>query len=439
MDYLKIYKALPILDNYDENVVEWMDDFSRLMRICNIDDNKRIYNWAYEAVNSNAKIILKSLVEKKGNKTEEERYPSLREIQRAVEKSLGITDGDKLAYLQRLQIKEGETIKGFNERYRKLYHDLPKEFQKVVTIKNYRNAISSRSFPYSQVFISKCDNLSDAYAAAETAEEAEKEWCKNNNNSINNQLNNNIMHNVTMLTQGSSMIMSSPNFFPNRGNIYTNNGSNMNRYNRNNNNRYKNKQTNYNNSIPPFNFNRNNNNDFNYSSYINNNGNNNNYSRNFSNFNNAFKNTNISYGNDNFSNYNGNIYNSRSEGISYNNYPLNNLNNFNHYNNPYYQNQFYSNNNDNSSNESLPINNSNYKEFSGNNISKNSNKSNTSNVDMQNFNNNSSNNKTKKGVAIPTCYRCNQQGHKSSECPYTFKQLAEMEEKGLLGNNKHLN
>jgi len=30
------------------------------------------------------------------------------------------------------------------------------------------------------------------------------------------------------------------------------------------------------------------------------------------------------------------------------------------------------------------------------------------------------------------CFRCNQFGHKSPKCPYSFKDLAEMEEKGLL-------
>lgn len=35
------------------------------------------------------------------------------------------------------------------------------------------------------------------------------------------------------------------------------------------------------------------------------------------------------------------------------------------------------------------------------------------------------------------CFRCSQGGHKVSNCPYTFKQLAELEEKGLINN--HLN
>ena len=35
------------------------------------------------------------------------------------------------------------------------------------------------------------------------------------------------------------------------------------------------------------------------------------------------------------------------------------------------------------------------------------------------------------------CYRCNQPGHTVRRCPYSYKQLAEMEEQGLL--NKPLN
>ena len=35
------------------------------------------------------------------------------------------------------------------------------------------------------------------------------------------------------------------------------------------------------------------------------------------------------------------------------------------------------------------------------------------------------------------CYRCTLEGHRASECPYKFKQLAEMEEQGLI--NKPLN
>jgi len=38
---------------------------------------------------------------------------------------------------------------------------------------------------------------------------------------------------------------------------------------------------------------------------------------------------------------------------------------------------------------------------------------------------------SRKAKAI-RCFRCKQLGHKSPECPYSFKELAEMEEKGLL-------
>jgi len=37
------------------------------------------------------------------------------------------------------------------------------------------------------------------------------------------------------------------------------------------------------------------------------------------------------------------------------------------------------------------------------------------------------------------CYKCNQNGHYSNKCPYSFRELAEMEEKGQLQNSNPLN
>ncbi|OUM61341.1 hypothetical protein PIROE2DRAFT_62570 [Piromyces sp. E2] len=270
MDYLKIYEALPLLENYKDNVVEWISDFARLMRICNIDNNKQINNWAYEAVGSVSKREQKLLVERIGNGRTEEHYPSLKEIQKAVKKSLGITDGDKLAYLQGLKIKEGETIKGFNDRYRKLYHDLPRELQNEVTIRNYRNSISTRSFPYSQVFTSKCESLTDAYTAVETAEEAEKEWNKHNNNIIN---------------------MSEPGYMETLIIILISfTGGTNNNYNHSNNNdfNYKNYNRNYNNTFLPF-YNNNSNNFMTDNRYNNYNDNGNTYNYNYNSHNHNYQ------------------------------------------------------------------------------------------------------------------------------------------------------
>ncbi|MBE6133031.1 MAG: hypothetical protein E7180_06605 [Erysipelotrichaceae bacterium] len=417
MDYLKIYEALPLLENYDDNVVEWMADFSRLMRICNIDSSKQIYNWAYEAVGSVSKRELKLLVEKKGhNKNEAEQYPTIKEIQKAVEKSLGITDGDKLAHLQGLKIKEGETIKGFNDRYRKLYHDLPREFQKVVTVKNYRNSISTRSFPYSQVFTSKCDNLQDAYIAAETAEEAEKEWNKTNNtNAFNSMQGMGPMNNVTMISQGSNFMkehMFSPRFNNNRDNHF-------------------------------------------------------NYNRQFSDFNNNFSRIGRSYRNRTFGSniqlnqlYQGNDngYNQMNNNQYYGNYNGSPL--YNNINNPAMDgnriNNFNERNNYNSNFQNYYNYNRGYNYNHRNNVPRNFNRgqnipgendagNNAYNGNVINNNNTNDNNKHepkkeyKSNIATITCHRCFQQGHKSIDCQYSFKQLAEMEEKGLLNKPNNLN
>jgi len=171
MDSLKIYKVLPLLDDYDNNVVDWIEDLRNLMRVCNIKDPERIFTWACEAVDANTKAALRRLTDKKNNV-----YPSLKDIQKAIEKHKGVTEGDKLTYLHGLIIQGEETIKSFNDRYRRLYHDLPRDYQKILSVKNYKNSIKSRSFTYSQVFISKCESLNEAYEIAETSEEAEKEW-----------------------------------------------------------------------------------------------------------------------------------------------------------------------------------------------------------------------------------------------------------------------
>jgi len=75
------------MDNYDDNVVEWISDLSRLMRICNIESKNQIFKWALETVGSVSKRELKNLVKRAGNsKNDDESYPSLKEIQKAVEK-----------------------------------------------------------------------------------------------------------------------------------------------------------------------------------------------------------------------------------------------------------------------------------------------------------------------------------------------------------------
>jgi len=180
MDSLKIYKVLLLLEDYNYNIPEWIDEFKSIMRVCNIKDPERLFVWANEAVDLDLQSVLKSLVTCKS----ETRYPNLKEIQKVIEEHLDITDSDKFDYIHSLVIRDDESIRSFNNRYRRLYHDLNRDYQSMVTVKNYRKSISSRTYPYSQVFTFGCTNLQETYKIAETAEKAEQEL----NNTIGVQL-----------------------------------------------------------------------------------------------------------------------------------------------------------------------------------------------------------------------------------------------------------
>ena len=251
MDPLKIYQYLPFLENYQTNVIGWIEDLADLMRVCKIKDPEDIYTWAVEAVSPDIKPALKRLVVKTKDGY---RYPTLKEIQNAVEAYLDITDADKFTNLQNLSINDDETIKSFNDRYRKLYHDLPRDLQKIISVKNYRSSIKSRTYPYSQVFVSKCDNLQEAYEIAEVAEDAEKEYNRTDNRAFGYSgsfRNNNMVTNVSMLTQQGYNRRVHP-FFPRSNNVGFNRNNN---YDRNNNGRF-NGQEYYNNNFRNSNFQR---------------------------------------------------------------------------------------------------------------------------------------------------------------------------------------
>jgi len=387
MDSLKIYKVLPLLEDYDNHVVDWIEDLGNLMRVCNIKDPERIFTWACEAVDANTKAALRRLVDKRNNV-----YPSLKDIQKAIEKHKGVTEGDKLTYLQGLIIQGEETIKSFNDRYRRLYHDLPRDYQKILSVKNYRNSIKSRNFAYSQVFISKCESLNEAYEIAETAEEAEKEWERA---TASNQENyqqtygsrRKISNNISMLTQNIGNVRRNRtdafNYFNNNleSSMPTNNGN------------FRNRLQNY------FQYNNpssrdytNNYNNFRRNNYYGNIPNNNN------NINRIYNNSN-SYNNKEYGNF------SMRPTHYYNNNNYSTSSNFNAYNEPLRRN-YQQNNNDEVMNGNP------------NNNQSQINKENTEGASRNKVN--------------IYCHRCYQTGHKSNNCPYTFKQLADMEEKGLL-------
>jgi len=131
-----------------------------------------VFTWVLAAVEDNIKDVIRALATKRNG---EERYPKFNEIQKAVETYLEITEGDKWAVLRNLVVAEGESLKLFNHRYKKLYHNLSREYQKLTTVKEYKESISSRIFPCSQVSIAKVSSLQEANEIVELAETTEKE------------------------------------------------------------------------------------------------------------------------------------------------------------------------------------------------------------------------------------------------------------------------
>ena len=85
--------------------------------------------------------IIKTLVTRRNN---EIHYPKFSEIKKSVEEYLEITEEDKWCILRNMNIAEEETIKKFNYRYRRSYHNLSREYQKLIIVKEYQEAISSR-------------------------------------------------------------------------------------------------------------------------------------------------------------------------------------------------------------------------------------------------------------------------------------------------------
>lgn len=391
IDAAKLQKALPNLIDYGKDVDGWMHEFVRVMELYDVVEPRRIFVWAKEAVEEDMHGALNSLKSKNGN---EVRYPSFKEIQAAVEEYLHITPNDKCAVLKSLKINNKETIKKFNHRYKILYKGLPREYQKLISIKDYTTAISTRVFPCSRVMTTECETLSEAFKVAEVSEEAEKEIISNIG-----QDNNKNRSNLMFVQNLDSPIMNHPfyqNFYGEPSYQHNiNQSTNRNVYN--------------NNFRPPFR--RNNRNFSNGSRFMNLN---NNYNTNVNqNMNNIMDNNNYNY------NYLPNrIQNSNNSNYNYKNNNISNDNNTNNIATAVSQNSnAYDNNNGIDANILTTTINRNpgvipNKEYN------------------KSFNKDYQNRKT-------TCFRCFQNGHKASNCPYSFKQLAEMEERGMI--NKSLN
>ena len=403
IDATKVLKVLPLLVNYGKDVESWITEFEKIMNLYDITEPRQVFTWIKEAVEEDALGPLNALVMRKNN---EIRYPTMREVQLAIEDHMNITDSDKCSILKALKISNDETIKTFNYRYRKLYNKLSLDYRKLIAVKDYTNAISSRVFACSKVITSECDTLNEAFKTAELAEEAEKEIAQFNQ--INH--NYNTMGTPLMITQHvpyNNPLLLHPIYtgmqlgaMGNNNNLYNTIG-----YNNNNNTWFNNrrnirlnKSNSWNGSSGNNNigYNSYNNNPFNYINYINNRSvpSNNNYNNNRRSYNKNDYQNQLNFNNAYNWNRNNNPYNANNN---------NNYNN-NSYDNNNYNNNSYNNNNINNSfgNDKMTNNMTNYNtnnnSIGNNNISNLNNMINNmnnminSNSNMINNNNNMANN-----------------------------------------------
>jgi len=85
------------------------------------------------AVEDDVKDVIHVLATRRSS---EERHPKFNEIQKAVKEYLEITEGDEWAILRNLDIAEGESLKQFNHLYKKLYHNLIRDYQNLLQLKS---------------------------------------------------------------------------------------------------------------------------------------------------------------------------------------------------------------------------------------------------------------------------------------------------------------
>ena len=119
----KIKRDLPYLINYGKDIDSWIEDFSNIMEIYDITEPERIFVWFKIAVEADIRNELKKLVTSRNN---EKRYPGYKEVQKAIEEYMEITQSDKCTVLKGLKIRKNETVKRFNYKYLTLYYRLVK-------------------------------------------------------------------------------------------------------------------------------------------------------------------------------------------------------------------------------------------------------------------------------------------------------------------------
>ncbi|KAG4086094.1 hypothetical protein H8356DRAFT_1434864 [Neocallimastix lanati (nom. inval.)] len=245
MNVQGLIKELPLLVNYGRDIDGWIKDFEEVMELWEIYTLRQQYFWIIKCVNQDISIEIKILKEKyKRNE-----YPTLKEIQYAIEKYLNITQSEKCWTLKTIKVPNDTKISIFNVTYRRLLKNLECDFRKLVTIEDYLNSIKVRRFPYQQVIIKGCKTIEDAMKTASLAERIENELIESNKEERESFNNHKITYN-----RRNNRTDPYNTYFREYGLIYENINKNFKKFNFNYYNNYNNKlkTNNYYNKINNF-------------------------------------------------------------------------------------------------------------------------------------------------------------------------------------------
>ncbi|KAL6624275.1 hypothetical protein U3516DRAFT_810297 [Neocallimastix sp. 'constans'] len=199
MNVFKILSTLPLLENYNNDINEWIEELTESFELWDIKEQERRFILCKECVNKEIRYVLDELKEEKNQ------VPSLKEIKIALEEYLEITSSVKYWNLINLKINSNESISNFNYKYLRKYNDIDSNIKKLITVNNYVNSIRSRIYPCLRILEEEIEDIKEAIKYAEKVERIEKKlnlnlnniyknnnqkW--NNNNFKMNKLNSNI-------------------------------------------------------------------------------------------------------------------------------------------------------------------------------------------------------------------------------------------------------
>eukprot|EP00833_Pecoramyces_ruminatium_P000606 jgi/Orpsp1_1/1174638/evm.model.c7180000050837.1 len=91
MKILEFEELLPRINDFNKDVDSWSEEFIRLMKLANITNSASIHTWAIECAERKLKGVLQDLV----TINEEEEYPSIEEMKKALKDALEIRPQEK--------------------------------------------------------------------------------------------------------------------------------------------------------------------------------------------------------------------------------------------------------------------------------------------------------------------------------------------------------